>query len=263
MALIDLNLYSPTLRTQTDIRVILPTPMNTGEEHDSSYPLFKEGGRYLVLYLLHGATGDRTVWTRHTGIERYAHRDRLAVVMPSAGNSFYLDMAYGPRYLHYIGTELPAVVTRMFPLSTKRDETAIAGMSMGGYGAFRIALEHPERYGAAATLSGAIWSPLDRRREHSPIDLDPIFGHGSTILEHNDILRLFAKHRALGTSLPRLYQACGTEDPLYRENLELRDWFRANAISATYVEHAGGHTWSYWDAEIQRMRGWLHQRTKT
>lgn len=96
------------------------------------------------------------MWMRRTNIERYAAARNLAVVMPAVGRSFYQDMAAGPRYWTFLSEELPAIMRGFFPLSEKRADNFAAGLSMGGYGAMRLALAHPERFAAAASFSGAL-----------------------------------------------------------------------------------------------------------
>src|SRR5262249_36404389 len=127
-----------------------PPPAETGGTPASRRP------RYPVLYLLHGMSDDHTVWQRRTSIERYVTRLNLAVVMPAVQRSFYTDTQTGQRYWTFISEEVPAVARAYFPLSELREETYVAGLSMGGYGAFKLALTYPERYAAAASLSGAL-----------------------------------------------------------------------------------------------------------
>lgn len=107
-----------------------------GSQKKSSYP---------VLYLLHGLSDDHTIWHRRTSIERYVSALGLAVVMPNVGKSFYTDMANGGNYFTFITEELPTLVQSYFPVSAKREDNFIAGLSMGGYGAFKVALSCPEK----------------------------------------------------------------------------------------------------------------------
>ena len=126
-------------------KTALPTP------NGDLYQRLRQAGTPMVF--LHGAYGDYSDWARLTGIERYAQAHKIAVVMPSADNSFYQDMYRGGKYLTYFTRELPDYIARLFPVSTKREDTFVAGLSMGGYGAVRVAFEMPERFGAAASLS--------------------------------------------------------------------------------------------------------------
>ena len=107
-----------------------------------------------MLYLLHGLSDDHTAWLRYTSIERYATARGLAVVMPAVHRSFYADEAHGHAYWHFVSEELPAIVAAFFRLSERREDTFVAGLSMGGYGALKLGLHHPERFAAVASLSG-------------------------------------------------------------------------------------------------------------
>ena len=88
--------------------------------------------------------------------ERYVEGLNLAVIMPAVQNSFYTDMVHGGKFLTFLTEELPAMLHDLFPLSTERADTFVAGLSMGGYGAFKLALTRPDLYAAAASLSGAL-----------------------------------------------------------------------------------------------------------
>ena len=144
MALLSWNFHSDTLGISASANVILPQAA------------VEKGEKLPVLYLLHGLSDDHTNWQRRTSIERYADPLGLAVVMPAVNRSFYANMAHGPRYWDFISEELPQLAQSFFPLSDKRADTFVAGLSMGGYGAFKVALSHPDRYAAAASLSGTV-----------------------------------------------------------------------------------------------------------
>ena len=132
-----------------------------------------------VLYLLHGLSDDDTIWLRRTSIERYVAPLGLAVVMPQVHRSFYTDEAYGGRYWTFLSEELPALVGSLFRVSSRREDTFVAGLSMGGYGALKWALRQPERFAAAASLSGAVHVAGLRTRRDRPEDprlLERVFG---------------------------------------------------------------------------------------
>lgn len=156
MAVFQLQMFSPTLQTHTGVTVIIPTPDSSEMQQSGGMDYFCDGVKYQVLYLLHGLYGDHTNWLRYTSIERYVQDRRLAVVMPAVGNSFYQDMYHGPDYLTYITQELPRYICRLFPVSDRREDTFVAGLSMGGYGAVKCAFQCPEQYAACASLSGAL-----------------------------------------------------------------------------------------------------------
>src|ERR687886_256985 len=152
MALLRCDIFSDVLGLSTSMTVILPQPTQTqigmtGDAGDQPPP---------VLYLLHGLSDDDSIWLRRTSIERYVAPLGLAVVMPQVHRSFYRDEAYGGKYWTFVSEELPELVRRFFRVSQTRDDTFVAGLSMGGYGALKLALRQPERFAAAASLSGAL-----------------------------------------------------------------------------------------------------------
>lgn len=263
MALIDLDYASPALGFQTDLRVFLPTPGSDEilNRRDSDY--FCETARFQAVYLLHGAYGDCTDWSGLTGVQRYAQERKVAVVMPSAENGFYQDMFRGPAWLTYLGEELPELMCSLFPISPRREDTFTAGLSMGGYGAWRLALTYPKRFAAAASLSGALdlKGVLKAIREgviDGPFPWNDIFADpdAGTVGEA-DLLNLICRGRRKGLPLPALFQSCGTEDFIYPVNKAVhRDLTEAD-VPHTYEEHPGVHDWNYWDKQLQRALDWL------
>jgi S-formylglutathione hydrolase FrmB len=235
------------------MNVVLPQPIRP------SYP---------VLYLLHGMSDDHTIWMRRTSIERYADEYGLAVIMPAVGRSFYANMAIGYRYWDFISEEVPQVVHGLFPLSTDREETFVAGLSMGGYGAFKLALSYPERFAAAASLSGALDMALHRESRPDYVteamaeawlaERRNMFGNldnfdGSA----NDLFSLAQQMAVAVGPQPRLFQCCGTEDFLYDQNQRFLELAQSLNLDLTYEEGPGEHEWGYWDANIQRVLAWL------
>ncbi len=263
MAFFHMNFFSPTLLVGTDVNVFIPTPdsgeLSTGQ--DIGY--FHDGVKYPVLYLLHGAYGDYSDWARLTGIERYAQAHKIAVVMPSADNSFYQDMYRGGKYLTYFTRELPDYIARLFPVSTKREDTFVAGLSMGGYGAVRVAFEMPERFGAAASLSGAIdllaaLGDAEKEPHRPPFYWDAIFADpGKVEGSDADLFALAKKRLAEGKKLPPIYQTVGTEDLIYPANLSAKKKLEELGLELTYAEHPGIHDWEFWDAHIRDVLDWL------
>ncbi|ERI94419.1 putative esterase [Clostridiales bacterium oral taxon 876 str. F0540] len=216
--------------------------------------------KYPTLYLLHGLSDDHTIWQRRTSIERYVSDMGLAVVMPNAGRSFYTDMKHGYKYFTYITEELPEIARQFFPLSSKREDNFVAGLSMGGYGAFKAALSFPEKYAAAASLSGVldIASRVKEDTIQDKEELYNIFGDLNSIAESkNDLLYLTKQVSASKSDKPKLYQCCGTEDFLYEDNQVFRNFIKDTDFDYTYDEGPGVHDWAYWDTQIQKVLNWL------
>lgn len=254
MALIRCDFFSDVLGLSTSMTVILPQATSsqigmTGAVRDSAPP---------VLYLLHGLSDDDTTWTRRTSIERYVAELGLAVVMPQVSRSFYADEVHGNRYWTFLSEELPASVGGFFKVSQRREDTFVAGLSMGGYGAMKWALRQPERFAAAASLSGAldVSRLLPGRTADDP--LRSVFGDRSAVGADDDLLQLL--ERADPGGLPRLYVCCGTEDELNGDNRRFLDAAAATGVAVTSEIGPGGHDWDYWDHAIQDVLSWLPMR---
>lgn len=253
--LLNCQYYSPVLRRNTQINVVFPTP-------DEATDAMRKDVK--VLYLLHGLHGDANSWPHSSNIERYANDAKIAVVMPSVGNSFYQDMAYGERFFTYMTEELPKFIQGLFPVSKKREDTFIAGLSMGGYGAYYIGLSRPEKFAAIASFSGALdigfhYTPMLPGVQEVPFYMETCFGDFTKIAESDrDIFNLYEKAAAKG-NVPRLYQSCGTADFLYGMNRVANAQLTAMGAEITYREFPGiAHEWDFWDSEIRwLLKNWL------
>ena len=257
MILNEVNFFSETLGLLSTMYVLLP--QRTMADAQS-----KRTPRYRTLYLLHGHSDDHTAWMRWSSIEKYAEGLNLAVVMPAVHLSFYNDMAYGPAYWQFVSEEVPTLVRDMFSLSSRREDNFVAGLSMGGYGAFKMALTHPDRYAAAASLSGAVdINDVVREVKNDPdnkawlVEMRNVFGDLSKVPGSKHDLFALAKKVAKGHVKPRLFQCCGIEDDLYPQNVRFRDALRKLALDLTYEEGPGDHNWAYWDKMIQRVLEWM------
>ena len=219
--------------------------------------------KYPVLPLLHGLSDDHTAWMHWSSIERYVETYHLAVVMPAVHNSWYTDMVHGGKYFTFLTEEVPAVTRDLFPLSAERSDNFVAGVSMGGYGAFKLALSCPEKYAAAASLSGALDMGETVKEHDDPENpawlakMRDIFGDLDKFPGSQHDLFALAQKVSRSNVRPRLFQYCGTEDFLYADNLRFRDFIRPLGYDYTYEETPGDHTWGYWDMMIQKVLAWL------
>jgi putative tributyrin esterase len=256
MILTEVHFFSEVLSGRGTINVILPQ-RSSSDPNDNYHPPFR------VLYLLHGYTDDHTAWQRWSAIECYVENRNLAVILPAVSNSFYTDMAHGGRYFTFLTDELPVIVHDLFHLSARRADTFIAGLSMGGYGAYKLALTCPDKYAAAASLSGALDIREILKKHDDPGNeawlgnMRNIFGDLGRVPGSQHDLFALAKKVSKSDIKPRLFQYCGTEDFLYADNLRFRDFIRPLGFDYTYEETPGDHTWRYWDAMIQKVLTWL------
>jgi putative tributyrin esterase len=254
MALVRCDFFSDVLELSTSMTVILPQ-QTSGQ---IGMPGSAGSGDPPVLYLLHGFSDDDTTWLRRTSIERYVAPLGLTVVMPQAGHSFYADEVHGNRYWTFLSEELPSLVRQFFRVSDRRADTFVAGLSMGGYGALKWALRHPEQFSAAASLSGVL--DIGRRSQVDNPDerklITTIFGVSALEGTSDDVLWLLDRADR-GGPFPELYLCCGMDDALYADNVRFRDAARARDVPVTADFGPGEHDWAYWDAKIQDVLAWL------
>ena len=214
-----------------------------------------DGPAVPVLYLLHGLSDDCTIWERRTSIERYATEKGIAVVMPEVRRSFYTDEAVGEAYWTFVAEELPRIVARTFRVSTAREDTFVAGLSMGGFGAFKLALNHPDRFAAAASLSGAL-DPASLSLELSTGHLaERVWGGREIAGTADDLLGLVGRRDP--AELPALFLDCGTEDQLIDQNRRFLAAAEDAGVEVASRLRPGAHTWEFWDEGIQDVLDWL------
>ena len=253
MAIIQMNYVSGALFRTVPVQVILPVDKRTP---DGKLPAPK---KYKTLYLLHGLLGNYTDWVSGTRIQRWAEERDLAVVMPSGDNSFYVDRpADRNNYGEFIGRELVEITRRMFPLSDKKEDTFIGGLSMGGYGAVRNGLKYSDTFGAVIGLSAAL-----HVFENKPLTAahrafgDAIFGDMELAAKSDMNPRVLLERLAGKKDLPKIYLACGTEDDLLPASRLYRDLMTEAGFHVTYFEGPGKHDWDFWDDQIKRVIDWL------
>lgn len=251
MALLRCDFFSEVLEVGTSMTVLLP---QASEEQIGVASTGSPDRDFPVLYLLHGLSDDATAWLRYTSIERYAGVHGLAVVMPQVQRSFYADEVNGARFWTFLSQELPEVVGSFFRVSPRREDTFVAGLSMGGYGALKWALHQPERFAAAASLSGAldVRALLPERRELFDRVYDGRIGGD------DDLFALLGRHDA--ADLPRLYVGCGTEDHLVDGSRRFADAAQRAGVDVRTDFRPGEHEWGVWDAMVQDVLAWLPLR---
>ena len=252
MALINIKFASEVLGRNTDINVIIPQKNTAGQigiENNA------KDEKYKCLLLLHGLSDDNTIWIRRTSVERYATEKGIAVVMPSGDRSFYTNMKYGDRYFDFISDEVLRVAREFLPISDKREDNFVAGLSMGGYGALKIGLRKPDKFTACAGLS-SVADVAEFMEVNAPQLKECIFGNENGVPEDEDLFCLASKTDKLPVK-PRIYMGEGTEDFMYDANVRLKDHFETLNYDFTYRESAGIHNWEFWDEYIQYVLNWM------
>lgn len=239
MARVNIKYESKVLGKETGINVVVPE-----KDYD---------GKYKCLYLLHGLGDDENTWLERSGIEKYAEKHGIVVVMPCAEASFYTNMKKGYDYYDYIAKELPQFIRETFNVSDKREDNFVAGLSMGGYGALKVGLRECGSFAAIGSLSpcGDI-----ARLEGFDCFLTDAFGDELVVPEEDDILCL-AKKVENDPLKPRIYLGIGLEDFLYENDKTLRALLEESKFDYTYRESHGMHNWAFWDEYIQYVLEWM------
>lgn len=251
MAFAQLHIFSEVLGMQTNVNVILPQPNTMGAigiENNATTE------KYKCLYLLHGLSDDYSIWSRRTSISRYADKYGICVIMPSGDTSFYTDMKHGKKYYTYISDELPKIINGFFNTSDKREDNFIAGLSMGGYGALKIALRNSDKFCAAAGLSSV--ADIEHMKTIFKDATIPVFGEDLIVPKEENLFYL-AEANNNNPTKPRIFMGCGTGDFMYEDNVNLKNKFQSLDYDFTYRESEGIHSWDFWDEYIQYVLEWM------
>lgn len=236
------------------MQVILPVDKIFGGNTPATEPK-----PFKTLYLLHGLLGNYTDWVANTRILQWAEAKNLAVVMPSGDNSFYVDHQLpNNNYGQFIGQELVELTRRMFPLSRRREDTFIAGLSMGGFGAIRNGLVYAETFSHIAGLSSAVHFFETPYGAESLMGEESVFGDLSSALLTDQNPRIaLSRLKERNAPLPKIYISCGLQDSLLDANRTLKAHFLDNGMDLTYEETTGMHNWDFWNDQIQKVLNWL------
>ncbi len=201
-----------------------------------------------VLYLLHGFQQHFGSWLNQSGIARYVDGKNIAVIMPDAGRSFYSDMTTGENYYSYIVRELPKFMRSQFAIDPSPGDTAIAGLSMGGYGALKIGMNNPGQYRVIGAFSPAC--DIVKIASENALLTRAICGD---IEIKNSCHDLYAVAGLLAKEHdpPVIYHYCGDNDFMIDENRAFRDHMSSLPIPYQYHEEPGAHEWPLWDKWVK------------
>lgn len=241
MAFAEIRFWGAAIQKASAMNVILPNRKD-------------RAGPYPVFYLLHGLSDDHTICHRRTRIEWYVRDLPLIVVMPDGGRSFYCDAVEGPAYERHLIEDVIGFVDRFFPTVADRSGRVIGGLSMGGYGAMKLALKYPHMFCSVVAHSGchavlrniARYGGIPDHPELTP-ELLRIFGRSPD--PANDPFAL--AQRADRSLLPAIRLDCGTDDFLLQDNRDFHAHLRRLEIPHEYQEFPGGHSWDYWDEHVR------------
>lgn len=211
-----------------------------------------------------GSSGD---WLNYTMLPVYAAEHGLAIIMPEVARSFYSDLKYGLNYFKYIVDELPNVAQSAFNISSNREQTAIIGASMGGYGALKACLSKPEMFKYCCAFSSPclfLREFLSHKRTPGEVeelkdtygralitDFEAIFGENLEWKEDCDLLHLAGKF-SQATEKPKIYLSCGMEDNFYADNSRFAEKIQALGFDSVFESRHGSHDWYFFDSALRR-----------
>lgn len=245
------SFFSAALQHEMPYEIVLPAGYAAGQQ------------RYPVLYLLHGWQGDETNWIKLTHLVEEASHYPLIVVTPRAGNSWYVNSATHPsdRYADYIAEDLVAEVDRHYRTIAAPHQRAIAGLSMGGYGALVLTLRHPGLFGFAASISGAFAgsSGVENVLPQLKPSTDEAYGPASSATRRENNLDALIS-AADPASTPYFFLECGTADPLLASNRQVVAELSSQKLAYEYHELPGAHTWPFWDESLPTLLRVLAQQ---
>lgn len=248
MAVAKVRFFSDTLHMMVPAAVILPEggePPKTG---------------FKTVWALHGGNGDYTEWLYDSCVARYAQEMGMAVVLPTVYNSFGMNMAHGAAYADFLQDEIMGKIRGLFPaLSHRREDTFAAGVSMGGFAAFRWAVNRPEQFDAAGAFAGAIYMEdifrkyLEGTQPGGP-DFINSFGNLERLIRtENDVFYMTAKNIREGKKNPRMYLLCGRDDFGFEQNKAAFRLLKEAGEDPVFHEVEGAHSFGCWDPYIIEM----------
>lgn len=253
MVLFRGDIKCKSLQRRTSISVILPSDnIHFLQDAEEIVPQ-----PYKTLYLLHGLYGSDDIFLANTSIQKFAEDHGIAIVIPCGDNSFYLDNEKAHAYYgEYVGQELLDITRNIFPLSDKREDTFIAGFSMGGYGAIRNGLKYSQNFSKIGMISAALItdeivdyvsdSNVLRSREF----YESVFGDLDNIKDSDKDPKYLIENTK---NVPDIFMACGENDFLIDKNVDFYDFLKSKNVNVDFIQAPGEHTWEFCDTYIKEF----------
>ena len=254
MAFLRIEYYSRALHRPTAFEMILPNDPREEEELPS--------GPMKTLFLLHGYTGKAENWVPMDLVRKY----HFAIVMPNGENSFYLNgLSTGHAFQTLVGEELVDYCRQTFGLAQGPQDTFVAGLSMGGFGAIHTGLAYPDRFGKIGAQSSALI-------HHGVAQMQPGTGNSVANYEYyrecfgepaqleeseNNPEVLVKKLKREGKPIPQLFLCCGTEDFLIEPNRDFHRFLLSEGVPHEYLEAPGVHDMKFWSETIVNIIDWM------
>lgn len=252
MALFNCNFFSNILSYDTNVNVILPDV----NHYDYSSINNK---KLKVLYLLHGRGDNGTTLSRYMPLERFSRKYKIAIVLPSAEDSYYSNSIYNKNYFDFISKELISTMRNWFPLSKEKRDNYIAGVSMGGYGALKIAFSFPELFNGVCgiypvtNLTELVYSVPNDLQDNFKKDLIRVFGKYDDIDKKDDLLNIYNKNKDNINNNIEIIQYIGKQDFLYNSNKKFYSEISKLNNNIIFEEWDGEHTWEFAEEALIKM----------
>ncbi len=257
MALLEMTFAADALKRWVDVVAIVPV-------EDGGIEGVKSPEKFKTLYLLHGFGGNAKDWLTYSNIRAYAEQNKIAVIMPSGENGAYMDNEEVEVFNGKFIEELVHFTRKLFPLSDRREDTYIGGLSMGGLGALRNGMKYSELFGKIFSLSGAF---IVDEIANQPKDYkDPIAGYGyynrvfgnlESVLKSENNPVVCIKKAFERKSIPDVFMACGKDDFVLEYNRNMKKIFDELGVSIAYYEAEGNHDWAFWNDWIKVALKWI------
>ena len=258
MSMVQINFFSESLMRTVNIAGIVPI-----DKRSVDGQLVRGKQPFNTLYLLHGVYGSELDWLTNTRIRRLAQDWNLAVFMPAGENKFYSDnIPTHDLFGKFVGEELISFTRTMFRLSENREDTYVAGLSMGGLGAILTGLRYPKTFSHIGTFSGAFVT-----ENYPEDDSYPVTIHKRTFYEaisgvekdyagsRNDYRYLARVLAEADEDMPKIYMSCGTADFLYPAYEDFKKMTIERGYDDIIFEEEDGysHEWRFWGIYIERV----------
>lgn len=258
MISLDCRFESIILKTQVNVKVYLPNPENFMQQVEDFRQRYTFAP-FKTLFLLHGLMDSAEQWVENTSITRIAQEKNIALVIPSCGNNFYVNTIYGSAYSDFLTKELPGFVRGLFPLSDKREDNYIWGISMGGYGALRLGFLYPELFSKVIAMSPTSDIEFSARFAYAMgVKPDYIIGNWKELPGSELDLRTMAEKAAAHLEeIPEMLFIIADQDYMVRDNTEFREFLTQKGFRSEFRTYPGGHTWNFWDAHVKECIDWL------
>lgn len=249
MSFINLHFYSESLRKNTEVFILCPYSVAKVQP----WPQIPENG-FPVLWLFHGNATDGSELVLDGDLESLARRKGMFIVVPTV-QDYTGAMQWMGDYFSFATGDLVDYIRFLFPISARREDNFVAGLSFGGYFAYRVALTYADQYCSVGSFSSPLDIVMDIEEAHlgNSRYLQPDEVRGSDY----ELFTLARKLKEAGREIPKMYAVCGREDFTYKRNLSAKKYFESLGLDFTWKEGSGVHSWRWLDEEKGEPSFWL------